>query len=209
MSAAQNSATMYLTKKQKSILDFIKGYLSENEIAPTYEEIADYFGYRSKGTVHKHITNLEKKGLIKKHWNRSRCLQVLDPDPDRDPSELPLLGRVAAGEPIEAIENREEISVPPDMIGNGDHYVLQVAGESMIDENIQDGDYVIVKPRAEAHNGEMVVALINNQDATLKKFYKDGDRIRLEPANTKMSPIILSADRVRIRGKVIGVIRKY
>ncbi|HKJ68827.1 MAG TPA: transcriptional repressor LexA [bacterium] len=209
MSAAQNSANMYLTKKQKSILDFIKGYLSENEIAPTYEEIADYFGYRSKGTVHKHITNLEKKGLIKKHWNRSRCLQVLDPDPDRDPSELPLLGRVAAGEPIEAIENREEISVPPDMIGNGDHYVLQVAGESMIDENIQDGDYVIVKPRAEAHNGEMVVALINNQDATLKKFYKDGDRIRLEPANTKMSPIILSADRVRIRGKVIGVIRKY
>ncbi len=95
------------------------------------------------------------------------------------------------------------------MIGNGDHYVLQVVGESMIDENIQDGDYVIVQPRAEAHNGEMVVALINNQDATLKKFYRDGDRIRLEPANAKMSPMILSADRVRIRGKVIGVIRKY
>lgn len=200
---------MYLTKKQKSILDFIKEYLSANEIAPTYEEIADYFGYRSKGTVHKHITNLEQKGLIKKDWNRSRCLQVVDPLPEQSASELPLLGRVAAGEPIEAIENREEISVPPDMIGKGDHYVLQVAGESMIDENIQDGDYVIVQPRNEAHNGEMVIALINNQDATLKKFYKDGDRVRLEPANTEMSPIVLSADSVRIRGKVVGVIRKY
>jgi len=200
---------MYLTKKQKAILDFIKQYLSEHEVAPTYEEIARHFGYRSKGTVHKHITNLEEKGLIKKDWNRSRCLQIVGNESENGHTELPLLGSVAAGEPIEAIENPERIPVPSDMVGNGDHYVLRVTGESMIEENIQDGDYVIVQPTERAENGKTVIALINGQDATLKKFYRENNTIHLRPANSEMSPITIPAENVRIRGLVIGVMRKY
>lgn len=200
---------MYITKKQKQILDYLEEYVGNNGVAPTYEEIADYFGYRSKGTVHKHITNLEEKGFIHKDWNRTRGLELLHPEKSQQSSELPLLGRVAAGQPIEAIEDSETISVPKDMIGGGDNYVLQVRGNSMIDENIQNLDYVIVHPRNTAENGETVVALINGQDATLKKFYQEGTTIRLQPANTTMKPILVPADSVQIRGVVVGVMRKF
>jgi len=200
---------MYITKKQKRVLDYIASYIGAQGVAPTYEEIAEHFGYRSKGTVHKHITNLEEKGYIKKDWNRSRGLEVVPQDNEAGATELPLRGRVAAGEPIEAIEDTELISVPSDMIGNGEHYVLQVRGDSMIEENIQDGDYVIVRPRETAQNGEMVIALIGGEDATLKKFYRENDKVRLQPANRSMDPIIVTADDVQIRGLVIGVMRKY
>lgn len=198
---------MYITKKQKLVLDYLASYIDNNGVAPTYEEIADYFGYRSKGTVHKHITNLEEKGYIKKDWNRSRGLEIISEDGGN--TELPLKGRVAAGEPIEAIEDSESISVPADMVGNGAHYVLQVKGDSMIEENIQSDDYVIIKPRETAQNGEMVIALINGEEATLKKFYRENGQIRLQPANRTMEPIIVPDDQVRIRGLVIGVMRKY
>lgn len=200
---------MYITKKQKRVFDYIASYIDAQGVAPTYEEIADYFGYRSKGTVHKHITNLEEKGYIKKDWNRSRGLEIVHQDNKSGATELPLRGRVAAGEPIEAIEDRELISVPSDMVGDGEHYVLQVRGDSMVEENIQDGDYVIVQPRQTAQNGEMVIALIGGEDATLKKFYRENGNVRLQPANRTMDPIIVAADNVQIRGLVIGVMRKY
>ena len=200
---------MYITKKQKQVLDFLDSYVSENGVAPTYEEIADHFGYRSKGTVHKHITNLEEKGYIRKDWNRTRGLELLHSRDADATSELPLLGRVAAGQPIEAIEDAETISVPDDMLGSGNNYVLQVRGNSMIDENIQDKDYVIVQPGSAAENGETVVALIDGQDATLKKLYRDGARVRLQPANETMEPIVVPADSVQIRGVVVGVMRKF
>lgn len=200
---------MYITRKQKAVLDFIKSYLSRHGIAPTYEEIAAFFGYRSKGTVHKHVSALEERGYITKDWNRSRGIQVVEQSGEAGKYELPLLGLVAAGEPIEAIEQQELISVPADMLGNGTHYVLRVAGESMIEEHIQDGDYVIVQPRETAENGEMVVALIDGQDATLKRFYREKEMIRLQPANAAMSPLLKPADSVTIRGVVIGVMRKY
>ncbi len=201
---------MYITKKQKQVLDYIREYVRDNDgVAPTYEEIAEHFGYRSKGTVHKHITNLEEKGYIKKDWNRTRGLEIVKQENGNGISELPLLGLVAAGEPIEAIENAETIVVPDDMIGKGDNYVLQVRGNSMIDENIQNNDYVIVQPRKTAENGETVIALIGGQDATLKKFYQEGDRVRLQPANAAMNPIYAPAKDVQIRGVVVGVMRKF
>jgi len=201
---------MYITKKQKQVLDYIKEYMRGNGgVAPTYEEIADHFGYRSKGTVHKHITNLEEKGYIKKDWNRTRGLEVVKQNGSGLEAELPLLGLVAAGEPIEAIENAETIAVPEDMRGRGNNYVLQVRGNSMIDENIQSNDYVIVQPREVAENGETVIALIGGEDATLKKFYREGDMVRLQPANAKMKPIYVSAGEVQIRGVVVGVMRKF
>jgi len=200
---------MYITKKQKQVLDYIKEYVRGNGVAPTYEEIAAHFGYRSKGTVHKHITNLEEKGYIKKDWNRTRGLEVVKQNGVSAEAELPLLGLVAAGEPIEAIENAETILVPGDMRGRGDNYVLQVRGDSMIDENIQSGDYVIVQPREVAENGETVIALIGGQDATLKKLYREGDKVRLQPANAEMKPIYAQASEVRVRGVVVGVMRKF
>lgn len=201
--------TMYITKKQKRILEYLKSYKRTHGVTPTYEEIANYFGYRSKGTVHKHICNLEEKGLIRKDWNKSRSIELMDRSEDGPSTKLQLRGRVAAGEPIEAIENPEAIDVPANMVGNGDHYVLQVQGNSMIDENIQDGDYVIVQPRETAGDGDMVVALLDDGEATLKTFYRDGDQIRLQPANADMSPLYVNPDQVRIRGVVIGVMRKF
>ncbi len=200
---------MNLTKKQKKILDYLHNYIQDHGYSPTYEEIADYFGYRSKGTVHKHITNLEQRGFIKKDWNKNRALEITTAVNSPSRNELPLLGRVAAGEPIEAIEDSEVVAVPPDMIGSGQNYVLEVRGDSMIEENIQDGDYVIISPRSTAEQGETVVVLIDNQEATLKKFYYDDAMVRLQPANKTMQPIFVEPERIQIRGIVIGVMRKY
>ena len=200
---------MHLTKKQKQILDYLNEYIQRFGLSPTYEEIAEHFGYRSKGTVHKHITNLEDQGYIKKDWNRSRAVELIRHENGNGHFHLPLKGRVAAGQPIEAIEEDELIEVPGNMIGNGDHYVLQVRGNSMIEENIQNGDFVIIKSSETAENGEMVVALIGGEEATLKKFYREGNTVQLVPANESMAPIRVSAGNVRIRGTVIGVMRKY
>jgi repressor LexA len=201
---------MYVTRRQKEMMDFLDEYIDRNGYAPTIEETAEHFGLRSLATVHKHLTNLQKKGLIKRDWNRSRALELVPTAVRVHAVELPLLGRVAAGSPIEAITSTETIFVPEDMVGRQETYVLQVKGDSMIEEQIRDGDYVIVENRQSARDGEMVIALLDGENATLKKLYREGGgRVRLQPANAALSPIYVDQGRLRIQGVVIGVLRKY
>lgn len=202
---------MPLTKRQKQILDYIEGYISEWGYAPNFEEIAHAFGYASLATVHEHLSNLERKGYIRKAYNQSRSIELVRQETDVAAFELPLLGAVAAGMPIEAIQDMETLAVPPDMLRSGaESYVLRVEGDSMIDEQIRDGDYIVVNARQMANEGETVVALVGGESATVKKFYREpGSRIRLQPANDAVAPIIVDADDVQIQGVVVGVIRKY
>jgi repressor LexA len=201
---------VHLTRRQKEILDFLTRHIERKGYAPTIEEIGDHFGLSSLATVHKHLTNLQGKGLIKRAWNRSRALELVPTEVAVRAVELPLLGRVAAGTPIEAVESTETIYVPEDMLGRGETYVLQVKGDSMIDEQIRDGDYVIVENRKIARDGEMVIALLEGENVTLKKLYREGDgRVRLQPANSRMKPILLHEGDLRVQGVVIGVLRKY
>ena len=201
---------MYLTRRQKEMLDFLDGYIGQNGYAPTIEETAEHFGLRSLATVHKHLTNLQKKGLVKRDWNRSRALELVPTEVKVHAVELPLLGRVAAGSPIEAVTSSETIFVPEDMVGREQTYVLQVKGDSMIEEQIRDGDYVIVENRRFARDGEMVIALLDGETVTLKKLFREGGgRVRLQPANAALQPIYVDQDRLRIQGVVIGVLRKY
>lgn len=202
---------MPLTKRQKEILDFLELFLGENGYPPSYEEIARHFGYTSLATVHEHLENLRQKGYIRKSYNASRSIELMPAAGSASAVELPLLGMVAAGQPIEAVADQETLSVPEDMIGRGGrHYVLRVRGDSMIDEQIRDGDYVIVNSRNTAENGEMVVALVHGDSATVKKFYREGDgRVRLQPANVTMEPMYFPASEVLVQGVVVGVIRRY
>jgi repressor LexA len=201
---------MYLTRRQKEILDFLDKHISRKGYAPTIEEIGEHFGLSSLATVHKHLSNLQSKGLVKRDWNRSRALELVPTRVTVQAVELPLLGRVAAGSPIEAITASETIFVPEDMVGRRDTYVLQVKGDSMIDEQIRDGDFVIVENRKSARDGEMVIALVDGESATLKKLYREGGgMVRLQPANPRIKPIVLDQDRLAIQGVVIGVLRKY
>jgi len=202
---------MALTKKQRQILDYVDSFVDTNGYSPSYEEIAEHFGYNSLATVHEHLTNLEQKGFLRKNYNKSRSLEVVRADLHAPALELPLLGQVAAGLPIEAVEDvNETVTVPHDMVRRGENYVLKVRGDSMIDEQIRDGDYIIVNSRQTADAGEMVVALVDGESATVKKFYKEpGGRVRLQPANPTMQPMYYPAERVQIQGIVVGVIRKY
>jgi repressor LexA len=201
---------MYLTRRQKEILDFLDRHIARKGYAPTIEEIGEHFGLSSLATVHKHLSNLQAKGLIKRDWNRSRALELVPTQVTVKAVELPLLGRVAAGSPIEAITASETIFVPEDMVGRRDTYVLQVKGDSMIDEQIRDGDFVIVENRKSARDGEMVIALLDGESATLKKMYREGGgMVRLQPANARLKPLVVDQDRLSIQGVVIGVLRKY
>jgi repressor LexA len=201
---------MHLTRRQKEILDFLARHIEKKGYAPTIEEIGEQFGLSSLATVHKHLTNLQEKGLIRRAWNRSRALELVPTEVKVQAVELPLLGRVAAGTPIEAISSSETIFVPEDMVGRGNTYVLQVKGDSMIEEQIRDGDYVIVEDRRTAKDGEMVIALLDNENVTLKKFYRErGGKVRLQPANARLKPMIVDQEDLRIQGVVIGVLRKY
>lgn len=203
---------MALTKKQRQILDYVESFVDANGYSPSYEEIAQAFGYSSLATVHEHLTNLEQKGFLRKNYNKSRSLEVVRADLNTLSLELPLLGVVAAGLPIETIPDAEQetIAVPHDMVRRGNNYVLRVKGDSMIDEQIRDGDYIIVNSRQTAENGEMVVALVAGESATVKKFYREsGNRVRLQPANPTMRPMYFDANEVQIQGIVVGVIRKY
>ncbi len=202
---------MALTRRQREMLDFIEGFVRFRGYSPSFEEIAEHFGYRSLATVHEHLSNLQAKGYITKNYNESRSIELVEADLGISAIELPLRGTVAAGHPIEAIEEQETIGVPEDMIAgsSGEHYVLRVRGSSMIDEQIRDGDYVIVQTRDTAHNGEMVIALIDGENATMKKFYREEGRVRLQPANPDLEPMFFEPERVTIQGIVIGVIRRY
>ena len=198
-----------LTRRQREILDYLNDFIQQHGYAPSLEEIGRRFGLSSLATVHKHLTNLQDKGFIKRAWNRSRSVELVPSRIGGRAVELPLLGYVAAGIPIEAVVGSETIAVPEDLVGKRDTYVLRVKGDSMIDEQIRDGDYVIVEDRRTAENGEMVIALLNGSDVTLKKLFREHGHIRLQPANPAMQPIVVQPDQVQIQGVVIGVMRRY
>ncbi|MEE9167814.1 MAG: transcriptional repressor LexA [Candidatus Neomarinimicrobiota bacterium] len=198
---------MFVTKRQKEVLDYLKGYLAEHGYSPTFDEIGHAFGFSSKGTVYKHIKALQEKRLIRHEWNRTRAIEI--ERPEKEESSLPILGLVAAGRPIEAIESHENVKVPSEFLRTGRHYVLRVVGNSMIEEQIADGDFVVVQERVEAHNGETVVALIDGGEVTIKKFFKRNGEIELRPANENLDSMVVAGDRVRVQGIVVGVLRKY
>jgi len=202
---------MSLTKRQREILTFLSVYTDENGYAPSFEEIAENFGFTSLATVHEHLSNLERKGYIRRGYNESRAIEILPSESSPRFVELPLLGLVAAGLPIEAAVSGETMAVPPDMLRkSGNHFVLKVRGNSMIDEQIRDGDFVVVNERQTADNGEMVIALLERTSATVKRYYREKDgRIRLQPANDAMDPIFTDERNLLIQGVVVGVLRKY
>jgi repressor LexA len=206
---------MAITKRQRQVYDFISEFVQKNGYAPSFDEIGQGLGLSSLATVHKHISNLEKKGLLTRDYNRSRSIDLLPPKGRLKQAMsvntgvvLPLLGRIAAGQPIEAVSNPETISLA-DFVRSKEVFVLEVRGQSMQDEHILDGDYVLVEKSQTAHNGDIVIALVNKSDATLKRFYKEGEKIRLQPSNAAMKPIVVPAASVDIQGRVIGVLRKY
>ena len=194
-----------LTKRQKETLDFIQHFIAEHGYAPSFREIADYFELSSVATVAEHIQTLKHKGYLESEENMARSLQ-LTPAFDAQSFSVPLLGAIAAGRPIEAIRTAETIDIPRDMMGKN-VFALKVRGDSMLDDGILDGDYVIIEKTDEPRNGEIVVALIEDQSVTLKRYYKEKDRVRLEPRNAAYKPIY--SDKVIVQGRVKGVIRKF
>jgi len=207
---------MTLTKRQKQVLDFLISFQDKHGYAPSFEEMAKGLKLNSLATVHKHIETLERKGFIRRGYNQSRSIEVMQlPKPvreqviERHVTELPLAGRIAAGRPLEAIEEKETVSLG-DFARAQNVYVLQVKGNSMQDDHILDGDFVVVEQTQVANNGEIVVALVGGVDATLKRLYREGGgKVRLQPANSEMNPITVAASDVQVQGKVIGVLRKY
>jgi repressor LexA len=205
---------MAVTKRQHEVYEFLQRFIEKHGYSPSYQEIGEGLGLSSPATVHKHITNLVQKGMLRRDYNRSRSIDVLKmrgrskPAPVPGGMSLPLVGVIAAGRPLEAVENPESISLG-DFTRSKDVYVLRVKGESMQDEHIVDGDYVLVEKTKTARNGEIVVALVSKSEATLKRLYLEGPKIRLQPSNATMKPIIVPAEEVEIQGRVIGVLRKY
>ncbi len=202
---------MNLTPRQLDVLVAIRNYRHLHGYAPTMQELADMLG-TSKVTIFEHVGALERKRVIRRDKHKARSLEIVSderlPDENR-PTKLPLLGSIAAGSPIEAIENREELDLEALFASKQGVYVLRVRGESMIEDHLCDGDFVVIERRESAKNGEQVVALLDTGEATLKRYYREGGKIRLQPANSTMEPRIVEADRVRIQGVVIGVLRSY
>ena len=198
-----------LTKRQRQILDFVTNYQRRMGYSPSYREIADSFELSSSATIHEHINALEDKGFLTKSANEARSIELVQSEPNWTQSfELSLAGLITAGVPIEAVEEHETISIPASLVRDPlASFALRVKGESMIEDGILDGDYVVVEKMSNPANGDTVVALIDNQYATLKRFYKEKDRIRLQPANKNMKPIFVT--KVVIQGIVRGVLRKY
>lgn len=226
-----------LTIKQQQLLLFIKQHLERGGVSPSFEEMKEALDLKSKSGIHRLISALEERGFIRRLPNRARALEVLKlPDGlaasvvERAPAisaapvrsapatlplaandviELPLHGRIAAGVPIEALEGSTSLSVPAALLGNGDHYALEVAGDSMVEAGILDGDFALIQRTETARDGQIVVALIDDSDATLKYFRREGGRVRLDPANGAYEPQIYEAARVRIQGKLAGLLRRY
>lgn len=207
---------MSLTKRQKEVLDYLVNFINKRGYSPSFEEIGRSLKLTSLATVHKHLSTLEKKGFVRRGYNQSRSIEirqlpktVADQLVTRRATDLPLLGRIAAGHPVEAIEDRESLSLA-DFTRGHNNFVLQVRGESMREDHILDGDYIVVEQTQVVNPGEIVVALVGEGDATLKRFFREpGGKVRLQPANSQMSPIVVPANEVRIQGRVIGVLRKY
>lgn len=199
---------MNLTPRQREILEYIRHYIQKCRVAPTVNEIRDHFRLNSTATVHKHLKALESRGVIHRSRQKARAIELLS-SPMTSNFEIPLLGAIAAGQPIAALETPDTLAIPEDMLGHSETYALRVQGNSMIDDGINDGDYVIIESRSDARDGEIVVALIHDDEATIKRFFREGGRIRLQPSNSTMSPMIYSGSEIQIRGVVIGLIRKY
>jgi len=199
----------YLTERQRDILGFIRDFQKKKGVAPTHREICDHFGFSSYGTVYKHLSLLQKKGLIRKDWNQKRGVEIVE-EKETSPEirELPFLGYIAAGQPLDVVASSETITVPQVLTSRGENYVLKVRGDSMIDDGIHDGDFVIITKRELAENGQMVVANVRGE-VTLKRFYREGGRVRLQPANERMTPITVKADEVMIQGIVVGLMRRF
>ena len=205
----------YLTERQRDILNFIREHQKDHGVAPTHREICDHFGFSSYGTVYKHLSLLEKKGLIRRDWNQKRGVELVEqPAAAKEAAtsataiELPLFGYIAAGRPLEVDLSDETISVPTHLTTRGENYVLKVRGDSMVEDGILDGDLVIIARRQLADNGEMVVANVNGE-VTLKRLYREGERVRLQPANSMMSPIFAPARDVAVQGVVVGLMRRF
>jgi repressor LexA len=208
---------MALTKRQKEFLNFLAGFLEKRGYSPSYEEIAEGLDLASLATVHKHILSLESKQYLTRGFNQSRSLEIAPKYYDEQRQhqqtpaarmEVPLLGRIAAGQPVEAIAGEDTLNFA-DFTGDPDTYALKVRGDSMIEDHICDGDYVLLERATEARDGEIVVALVDGMETTLKRFYLEGDRVRLQPANASMQPIYVPRALVAIQGKVLAVLRKY
>ena len=203
---------MAVTRRQKEVLDFIAGFVERQGYSPSFEEIARGLNLKSLATVHKHVTNLQTKGILQRGHNRSRSIDVL-PQPRAQRAapvyeRLPLMGRIVAGLPVEAVQTNESISLA-DIVGNREVFALEVRGDSMRDEHIVDGDYVLVERTRAARDGEIVVALVHGSETTLKRFYVEGSTVRLQPANAEMAPIFVPAAQVEVQGRVLGVLRRY
>ncbi len=201
-----------LTKKQKLLLDYVKRFSADNGYPPSFREIMEGLKYSSVATVAQHIDNLVTKGYLQKRDNEARSIQLVEADVELgEGTNLPMLGFIAAGQPLTMLDDpKETLSVPPFLIKSPHSYVLQVKGESMIEDGIYDGDYVVVRENKSPQNGNVVVAMLKGYAATLKRFYKDGDSIRLQPANSALKPIMLDKnDFVEIHGVVTGIIRKF
>jgi repressor LexA len=209
---------MALTKRQKEFMDFLAGFIEKNRYSPSYEEIAEGLGLASLATVHKHMLALESKQYLRRSFNQSRSLEIAPKYFQEQRQyrgaaagsfEIPLLGRIAAGAPVESLPGADTLNFS-DFAGDPNTYALQVRGESMVEDHICDGDYVLVEKTSTARDGDIVVALVDGMETTLKRFYREaGDRVRLQPANGAMEPIYVPASSVAIQGKVLAVLRKY
>src|SRR5581483_4837202 len=210
---------MALTPRQKQVLDFIADYIDDNHYNPSYEEIARGLSLASLATVHKHVQALEQRKYLRRTFNHSRSLEVSAhyqeqrrrerSAPAHHAPEIPLAGRIAAGSPVESVAGQETLALQ-DFLGRGDTFALEVRGDSMIDDHICSGDFVLAEKTAEVRNGDIVVALVGGAETTLKRFYREPDgRIRLQPANSTMAPIFVSPEELQIQGRLISVLRKY
>jgi len=213
---------MFLTKRQKDVLDFVAEFIAENHYSPSFEEIAQHLNLASVATIHKHLKVLQDKGYIERRFNRSRALEVTPKYYEEmknnrrklvsfhKPAELatPLLGVIAAGQPVETYSDSQSLSFAP-LLSSDKVFALEVSGQSMVDDHILDGDYVLIEKAERAHNGEIVVALVDRAETTLKRFYREGNMVRLQPANVEMDPIIVPAEKVEIQGRLLAVHRRY
>jgi repressor LexA len=214
-----------LTAKQRELLLFVKERLADDGVSPSFDEMREALKLKSKSGVHRLISALEERGFIRRLPNRARALEVLKmpdaatpasaaprpvvPAAANDTVEIPLHGRIAAGTPIEALQGTESFSVPAALLGPGEHYALEVSGDSMVEEGILDGDFALIRKVDSARDGEIVVALIDDEEATLKTYRREGRTIRLDPANSRYDPQRYDEDRVRIQGRLAGLIRRY